>query len=147
MKCCCVSLALLGATSMIGPVARAGGNGGRTAAANRTFSNYPCDDAKFLSDQKSFENGIASADQFEDVCGTVTPVLPARKTSSGNHGYFYIQVASGVTIEIVSDLDQMDAPKWPWVGVGDTSYVQGRYYYDNVGSQGIDWTHHGTSAS
>jgi hypothetical protein len=25
--------------------------------------------------------------------------------------------------------------------------VQGRYYYDSASSQGIDWTHHGTSRS
>jgi hypothetical protein len=81
------------------------------------------------------------------VCGVVTKVLPQRDTRSGSHGYYYVQVAPGATIEIVCDLGEMDAPAWPWVKVGDYSYVQGRYYYDSSGRQGIDWTHHGTSRS
>lgn len=147
MKLCYMSFALLGATLMIGAAAQAQdyyGSGVFAASASKT---YPCNDARFLQDQKSFEDGNITADQPEDVCGMVTSVLPAKKTRSGNHGYFYVQVASGVQIEIVSDLDQMNAPKWPWVAVGDTTYVRGRYYYDNDDSQGIDWTHHGTSSS
>ena len=108
---------------------------------------YPCNNQQFLQDQQSFQDGDLSNDVEEDVCGTVTAVLPEKDTRSGHHGYFYVQVASGDTIEIVSDLDQMDAPAWPWVQVGDYAYVQGRYYYDNDSSQGIDWTHQGTSNS
>lgn len=109
--------------------------------------NYPCNDTQFLNDQKAFENGQLSSDQLENVCGIVTAVLPEKKTRSGHHGYFYVQVAPGQTIEIVSDLDRMNAPAWPWVAVGNTVTVRGRYYYDNDTSQGIDWTHHGTSSS
>ena len=110
-------------------------------------SNFPCSDTQFLKDQQAFENGQISSDQLENVCGIVTAVLPEKKTRSGHHGYFYVQVAPGSVIEIVSDLDQMTAPKWPWVAVGDSATVRGRYYYDNDTSQGIDWTHHGTSRS
>jgi len=110
-------------------------------------ADYPCQNAQFLSDQQQFVSGQTSDDQFVDVCGKVTKVLASKHTRSGNHGYFYIQVADGVTIEIVSDLDQMKAPAWPFVQVGDMVYVQGRYYYDSASSQGIDWTHHGTSRS
>jgi hypothetical protein len=110
-------------------------------------SPYPCNNAQFLTDQQEFGEGKISADQPVDVCGTVTQVLPSKTTSSGLHGYFYLQVASGTTIEIVCDLGQMDAPSWPsWLAVGDYAYVQGRYYYDNASSQGIDWTHHGTDS-
>jgi len=109
--------------------------------------SFPCDDAQFLQDQQAFQNGQITADQPEDVCGIVTAVLPEKKTRSGHHGYFYVQVATGSVIEIVSDLDRMSAPKWPWVSVGDNVTVRGRYYYDNDASQGIDWTHHGTSSS
>jgi hypothetical protein len=147
MKLRYMSFALLGATMMIGTAAHAQDNSGTGAFSQPAAKTFPCSDAKFLQDQQSFENGSITADQPEDVCGTVTAVLPAKKTESGNHGYFYVQVASGITIEIVSDLDQMNAPKWPWVAVGDSAYVQGRYYYDNSDSQGIDWTHHGTSSS
>ena len=81
-------------------------------------------------------------------------MLPAKVTSSGRHGYFYVQMPSGYNIEIVSNLDAMaQAPThqppstWPWVAVGNYVYVQGRYYYDNSSSQGIDWTEDDTSSS
>ena len=147
MKLRYMSFALLGTTLMIGTAAHAQDNYSNGIFKQAKAQSFPCNNSQFLQDQQEFENGEISADQFEDVCGMVTAVLPAKKTRSGNHGYFYVQVASGVTIEIVSDLDQMNAPKWPWVAVGDTTYVQGRYYYDNDDSQGIDWTHHGTSSS
>lgn len=109
--------------------------------------SWPCNNQQFLTYQQEFGNGTLSGDQEVDVCGAVTQVLPSKTTSSGLHGYFYMQVSSGHTIEIVSNLDEMNAPAWPWVAVGDYVYVQGRYYYDNSSSQGIDWTHHGTSSS
>jgi hypothetical protein len=80
-------------------------------------------------------------------------VLPAKTTTSGRHGYFYVQMPSGYNIEIVSNLDAMaqaptnDPPStWPWVAVGNYTYVQGRYYYDNSSSQGIDWTEDDTGS-
>ena len=120
------------------------------AAAPRVAASggsYPCDDAQFLADRQKFSSGTLQGDQEVDVCGVVTRVLPERDTRSGSHGYYYVQVAPGVTIEVVSDLGEMDAPAWPWVKVGDYSYVQGRYYYDSADRQGIDWTHHGASRS
>jgi hypothetical protein len=36
---------------------------------------------------------------------------------------------------------------WPWVAVNNYVYVQGRYYYDNASSQGIDWTEDNTSST
>ena len=38
---------------------------------------------------------------------------------------------------------------WVYQGTNETnsSYAQGRYYYDSNGTQGIDWTHAGTSSS
>jgi hypothetical protein len=116
-------------------------------AATQTAASWPCDDQQFLRDQQQFAQGALEGDREVDVCGRVTGVLPERETRSGLHAYFYLQVAPGDTIEIVSDLDEMDAPAWPWVKAGDYSFVQGRYYYDNPSSQGIDWTHHGTSPS
>ena len=132
---------------LIGSAAGAQDSHSNSAPPPATSESYPCDNPQFLQDQQQFGNGEGTGDQFVDVCGTVTAVLPEEKTQSGHHGYFYVQVASGVTIEIVSDLDQMNAPQWPWVAEGDIVYVQGRYYYDNSTSQGIDWTHHGTSES
>jgi hypothetical protein len=84
----------------------------------------------------------------------VTQVLAEKKTSSGEHGYFYVEMPSGYQIEIVSNLDAMaeastdDPPStWPWVAVGDYVYVQGRYYYDSSSSQGVDWTEDDTDSS
>jgi len=106
-----------------------------------------CDDAHFQADQQAFATGALQADQAEHVCGTVTRVLKAKRTRSGRHGYFYVDVGQGKTIEIVSDLDRMTAPSWPWVKIGDQADVVGRYYYDDSRRQGIDWTHRGTSRS
>ena len=115
-------------------------------------SAYACDDAQFLSDQAAFGAGTISGDQLVDICGQVTQVLPSKVTASGNHGYFYVQIPNGGTIEIVSNLDAMaqaptnDPPSWPWVATGNYVYVQGRYYYDNASSQGIDWTEDDTGS-
>ncbi len=116
-------------------------------------SAAPCNDQQFLNDQSAFASGSLSGDQLEDVCGKVTQVLPAKTTASGRHGYFYVQMPSGYNIEIVSNLDAMaqastDQPPstWPWVSVGQYVYVQGRYYYDNSSSQGIDWTEDDTGS-
>jgi hypothetical protein len=137
-----------------GPGAGAGaGAGTSVAAVNAAASGrpsagaWPCDDAQFAQDQQQFASGSLHGDQEVDVCGTVTKVFRSRTTYSGLHGYYDLQVAAGDVIEIVCDLGQMDAPAWPWVKAGDYSYVQGRYYYDDASSQGIDWTHHGTSGS
>jgi hypothetical protein len=119
-------------------------------------STFTCSDTQFLSDQSRFAAGSISADQFEDICGTVTSVLAPATTSSGTHGYFYIQMPppSNYQIEIVSNLTAMaEAPSnnppqtWPWVSVGQYVYVQGRYYYDNSASQGVDWTEDDSSNS
>ena len=121
-----------------------------------TSSPYPCNDARFITDQTAFGNGQISADQLVDVCGQVTQVLPSKTTSSGTHGYFYVSIpgSSPGTIEIVSNLNAMaeastdDPPStWPWVAVGDYVYVQGRYYYDSSSSQGIDWTEDDTDSN
>jgi hypothetical protein len=120
---------------------------GSPVAAPSSGGSWPCDDSKFERDRQQLASGALQGDQEVDVCGTVTRVLPAKETRSGEHGYYFIQIAPGDSIEIVSDLGELNAPSWPWVKAGDYSYVQGRYYYDSASSQGIDWTHHGTSRS
>jgi hypothetical protein len=115
---------------------------------------YACNNTQFLTDQSEFASGTITADQFVDICGSVTQVLAEKKTSSGEHGYFYVEMPSGYQIEIVSNLDAMaeaptdDPPStWPWVAVNDYVYVQGRYYYDSSSSQGVDWTEDDTESS
>ncbi|WP_370517898.1 DUF3465 domain-containing protein [Saccharibacter sp. 17.LH.SD] len=114
-----------------------------------------CDNAHFLKDQNAFAEQFSRdrttygqhIDLPEHLCGQVTKVLRARRTRSGWHGYFMMTVGTGRPIQIVSNLDEIQAPAWPWVKVGDTVEVQGRYYYDGPRRQGVDWTHHGTSRS
>jgi hypothetical protein len=119
-------------------------------------SNTPfaCDDAQFVTDQSAFASGALTGDQLVDICGSVTSVLTAKLTSSGNHGYFFVALPSGYQVEIVSNLDAMAAAPsaqppavWPWVAVGAYVYVQGRYYFDSSTSQGVDWTEDDTEAS
>lgn len=107
-----------------------------------------CDNRDFLAKQFAFENGGSKADVPVHICGTVLAVSPkAKRTRSGWHGYFYVAVTPSISIRIVSGLDEMKAPNWPWVAKGDQVEVVGRYYYDSIRRQGIDWTHHGTGWS
>jgi hypothetical protein len=115
---------------------------------------FACNNTKFNTDQAAFTAGSITADQLEDVCGSVTSVLAVSTTSSGRHGDYFVQLPSGFQIKIFSNLDAMaqastDKPPttWPWVAVGDFVYVEGRYFFDNSSSQGIDWTEDDTSAS
>ncbi len=111
-----------------------------------------CDNARFVKDQAGYAHQFAHRqvsygqhlDLPEHVCGTVVKVFRARRSRSGMHGYFLMSVAGGQPIRVVSNLDEMKAPSWPWVKIGDQVEVQGRYYYDGPGRQGLDWTHHGT---
>jgi hypothetical protein len=125
-----------------------------TATPTPTSAPFACNNQQFLTDQSEFANGTITADQLVDICGAVTQVLAKKTTSSGTHGYFYVAMPSGYQIEIVSNLDAMaeaptnDPPStWPWVAVNDYVYVQGRYYYDDASSQGVDWTEDDTDSS
>lgn len=117
-----------------------------SGVAQAQIAPVQCDNQKFLSDQAGFlQTGPTRVDLPEHVCGEVVSVTQrSRRTRSGVHGYFIMQVAPGRQIRIVSDLDRMQAPDWPWVRPGDPVEVVGRYYFDSARSQGIDWTHHGT---
>jgi hypothetical protein len=115
---------------------------------------FACNNAQFTTYQSEFAAGTLSGDQEVDICGSVTQVLAKKTTSSGTHGYFYVELPSGYQIEIVSNLDAMaeastDQPPstWPWVAVNQYVYVQGRYYYDSSSSQGVDWTEDDTDSS
>jgi hypothetical protein len=123
-------------------------------SASASALPFTCNNTQFTTYQSEFAAGTITADQLVDICGSVTQVLPSKTTSSGTHGYFYVELPSGYQIEIVSNLDAMaeastDQPPstWPWVAVNDYVYVQGRYYYDSSSSQGVDWTEDDTSSS
>ncbi|MFT9258043.1 MAG: hypothetical protein ABF535_08235 [Acetobacter sp.] len=118
-----------------------------TAAAPTSVA-ASCDNADFQAKQQAFENGGPKGDVAVHICGTVVAVATrSSQTRSGMHGYFYVAVAPNISIRIVTNLDEMHTPAWPWVSKGDTVDVVGRYYYDSYKSQGIDWTHRGTGRS
>jgi len=106
----------------------------RPAAETAGGPASACDDAGFLALVARHPTGYTEV----TVCGTVARVLPSRRTRSGEHGYFYVTVAAGRQIEIVTNLDEMT----PFtVNAGDRAEVRGRYYDDPDGTTGIDWTH------
>lgn len=119
----------------------------------RTTMPARCDNAHFLADREELARGFSlnrwtqklHSDLPVHICGTVTRVFPSRRSRAGLHGYFLMSVGEGGPIRIVSNLEEMNAPAWPWVQPGDSVEVQGRYYYDSPRYQGIDWTHHGTA--
>lgn len=150
-------LVVLGLTAFSGCIerpVRSSGAAAKPTSSARAAALYPCDDGQFLDDQRRLEAGTIHADQLVDICGAVTAVLPERRTRSGEHGYFYLEMPSGHPIEILSNLDAMaqapagDPPAtWPWIAARDYVYVQGRYYYDDPESQGVDWTEDDTDRS
>jgi hypothetical protein len=123
-------------------------------SASPTSTPFPCNNAQFATDQSEFSAGTITADQLVNICGSVTQVNAETDTSSGHHGDYFVELPSGVKIEILSNLDAMaeastDKPPstWPWVAVGDFVYVQGRYFFDNSSSQGVDWTEDDTDSN
>jgi hypothetical protein len=142
------------ATPTSAPTATPTATPSATPTATPTSAPFACNNTQFLTDQSEFAAGTIHADQLVDICGSVNQVLAEATTSSGTHGYFYVAMPSGYQIEIVSNLDAMaeastdDPPAtWPWVAVGNYVYVQGRYYYDDSSSQGVDWTEDDTDSS
>lgn len=147
MKIRYMSLALLGATRMSGKAVRAQDNYSTACFCRLPRPVFPAMIRYSCRIRKASRTATSSPTSSKTSAAWSRPCCRPKKIKSGNHGYFYVQAASGVTIEIVSDLHQMNATKWPRAAVGDAMYVQGRYYYDNDDSQGIDSTHRGTSSS
>ncbi|AQS84295.1 MAG: DUF3465 domain-containing protein [Acetobacter aceti] len=120
---------------------------GGTSSFARSVSST-CDNSSFVQAQQAFENGGQKQDVPVHICGQVVAVSEkAKHTRSGWHGYFYVNVGQGISIRVVSNLDEINAPEWPWVRDGDMADIVGRYYYDSPRRQGIDWTHKGTGGS
>jgi len=92
-----------------------------------------CDNAGYLAARK-----IAHARTEVTICGTVARVRAARRTRSGLHLWFYVRVAPHVRARVIAD-ESVLGPLL--VRVGDTVEVQGRFFRDRDGFDGIDWTH------
>jgi hypothetical protein len=92
-----------------------------------------CDDPGFLAAQRARTAAEVT------LCGVVVQVRTPRRTRSGVHRYFVVDVGNGDRIEIDANLDEMgDFP----VTDGERVLVHGSYYADPDGREGVDWTHH-----
>jgi hypothetical protein len=92
-----------------------------------------CDDPGLLAAQRAHTAAEVT------LCGVVVRVRAPRRTRSGVHRSFIVDVGGGDRIEIDANLSVMgDVP----VADGERAEVRGSYYYDPGGREGVDWTHH-----
>lgn len=85
--------------------ARTGGEGKEKAQPITSPVPESCDNSKFLADLRAAESAQAPhPDRVEHVCGHVMTVAPAKRTRSGLHGYFYVDVGQGVSIALCPTL-------------------------------------------
>ncbi len=93
-----------------------------------------CNLANFLAVQHAHVNHAEVV-----LCGTVVRLRRPRRTRSGEHRTFMVDVGRGDRIEIDANLDVMgDFP----ISDGESTTIQGEYYYDQNGREGVHWTHH-----
>jgi hypothetical protein len=104
-----------------------------TAACAPTAANDGCDPAAF----RSVEN--ARADRSEvTLCGTVVRVAQLRRSRSGTHRVFVVDVGGNDRVQVDSNVDVMG--NFP-IRDGERAVVRGEYYYDAPGREGVHWTH------
>jgi hypothetical protein len=105
-----------------------------TMAQSSSGDGATCNLSGFLAAQHAHVNHAEVT-----LCGTVTRVRAARRTRSGVHRVFYVDVGGGDRIQIDANLDVMgDFP----VHSGEATTIRGEYYYDQDGREGVHWTHH-----
>ena len=97
-----------------------------------------CDNAGYLAARK-----VAHARTEVTICGTVVRVRTARRTRSGLHLWFYVRVAPHVVARVIAD-ESVLGPLL--VRIGDKAEVQGRFFRDRDGFDGIDWTEDDTGS-
>lgn len=93
-----------------------------------------CDLSGFLATQHAHANRAEVT-----LCGTVERVRAPRRTRSGVHQTFLVDVGHNDRIEIDANLDMLGPIP---VRNGESAVVRGEYYYDPDGREGIHWTHH-----
>jgi hypothetical protein len=97
-------------------------------------SGATCNLAGFLAAQHAHVNHAEVT-----LCGTVERVRAPRRTRSGLHRVFYVDVGGGDVIAIDANLDVMG--EFP-VRPGEPTTIRGEYYDDQDGREGVHWTHH-----
>jgi hypothetical protein len=92
-----------------------------------------CDRAAFRTVQ------AARAGRSEvTLCGTVVRVSRVRRSRSGTHRVFIVDVGGNDRVQIDANLDIMG--NFP-IRTGEYAVVRGEYYYDAPGRDGVHWTH------
>ena len=109
-------------------------NSAATSQSRSGNSGDACNNAGYLAVEHAHANRAEVT-----LCGVVTRVRPARRTRSGEHRVFVVNVDRGGPITIDANLDVMG--NFP-IHTGESTTIRGEYYYDNNGREGVHWTHH-----
>ncbi|HUY11839.1 MAG TPA: hypothetical protein VMV73_06225 [Candidatus Dormibacteraeota bacterium] len=107
-----------------------------TVACSGRISNGKsglCDNAGYLAVHRT-----ANANGEVTICGRVLRVRNPQRTRSGLHLWFYVRVAPHVRARVIAN-ESVLGPLL--IHVGDKVEVQGRFFRDRDGFNGIDWTH------
>lgn len=96
-----------------------------------------CDLSGFLAVQHAHANRAEVT-----LCGNVVRIRPERRTRSGAHRSFDVDVGHNDVVEIDANVDVMGT--FP-VRTGDAAVVHGEYYVDPNGREGVHWVHHAVS--
>jgi len=92
-----------------------------------------CDPASFRA------VALAHAEGAEvTLCGPVVRVGRLRRSRSGTHRVFIVDVGSHDRVAIDANVDIMG--NFP-IRNGEYAVVHGEYYYDGPGRDGVHWTH------
>ncbi len=107
-----------------------------TPGANSTAANAAaarCDPAAFRAVQQARANRTEVT-----VCGTVVRVVRLRRSRTGTHRIFYVDVGGNDRVQIDANVDIMG--NFP-IRPGEPAVIRGEYYADPSGRDGIHWTH------
>jgi hypothetical protein len=92
-----------------------------------------CDPAAFLAVQTAHPRRAEVT-----LCGKVVSVGRLRRSRSGTHRVFIVDVGGNDRVAVDANVDIMgDFP----IRDGEYAIVRGEYYYDAPGRDGVHWTH------
>jgi hypothetical protein len=72
------------------------------------------------------------------LCGTVVSVSRIRRSRSGAHRVFVVDVGGNDRVQVDANVDIMG--NFP-IRTGEYAVVRGEYYYDAPSREGVHWTH------
>jgi hypothetical protein len=105
-----------------------------SGCASGSNTSDTCNMAGFIATQHAHANRAEVT-----LCGIAAHVRSVRRTRSGAHRVFEVNVGRANEVEIDANVDVMG--NFP-IHTGDKVVVRGEYYYDGDGREGVHWTHH-----